>query len=69
MKKVRIENECVCCDLPCMGESCPNRHVEYVTFTCDVCGKEFEADELYDFDGDRMMCADCLLEQFDKIED
>ena len=43
MKKVT--NECVCCGLPCLGESCPYRRV--VRYYCDKCGRE---EKLYYYD-------------------
>lgn len=61
------ENECCGCAVPsypCLGDSCKNRHVPH--YYCDKCGQEF--DELYDFDGDAQLCAECLLENFDKIK-
>ena len=65
MKK--IENECVGCTdlgLYCLGDSCPNRNV--VRFYCDFCGDEDET--LYYYDGHEI-CADCLLKQFEIVED
>lgn len=32
----KIENHCVDCDLPCLGNSCPYQNVE--VFYCDICG-------------------------------
>ena len=58
----RIENECVGCDLPCLGSSCPNKNV--VRFYCDRCHEEAE---LYHYNGDEI-CSDCLLEEFDRVE-
>ena len=56
-----IENECVGCDVPCMGGGCPLRHVEH--FYCDECGDETQ---LYDFDGQEL-CLDCIEAKLDKI--
>lgn len=53
----RIENDCVKCGFPCMGDSCKYRNVEH--YYCDRC--EYEADDLYEHDGDEL-CLDCLLE-------
>lgn len=57
-----VTNECVCCDLPCLGSSCPNRNV--VNYYCDFCGEE---GKLYDYDGFEI-CEECLLKQFKVIE-
>ena len=62
-----IENECVGCTsmgLPCMGSSCPNRNV--VRCYCDECGEETT---LYYYDDDKELCADCLLEKFEIVEE
>lgn len=63
MKKV--ENECVGCPLEmgCLGSSCPNINV--VHYYCDKCGEETK---LYYYDGYEL-CADCLLEEFEVVED
>ena len=60
MKK--IENECVGCDLPCLGNSCPNRNV--VRFYCDKCGEEAM---LYKYN-DEELCQDCLLKEFEVVD-
>lgn len=66
MKEVRkmkkIENECVDCDLPCLGNSCPKRKVPH--FYCDKCGDETT---LYEFDGEEL-CIDCIEKRLDKVE-
>lgn len=58
----RIENECVNCDLHCIGSSCPNLNV--VRYYCDECGYEAK---LRRYDG-RELCEDCLLLEFDVVE-
>lgn len=61
---IRIENFCVDCTsigLHCLGESCPNMHVE--VHYCDKCG--IQLDEIYECDGEEL-CADCLLDKFRK---
>lgn len=58
----RIEDECVGCVLPCIGNSCPYKNV--VRFYCDRCGNETT---LYDYFGEDI-CKDCLLEEFDIVE-
>lgn len=55
---VRMEDDCVACDVWCMGAACkyfyPNPH-----FYCDECGKE--VDELWKYDNSEL-CYDCLCE-------
>ena len=50
-------NECVDCGLPCMGQSCPNRHVLH--YECDRCKKEVY--ELRVHDGEEI-CIHCYEE-------
>lgn len=57
-----LENECVSCGLPCLGNSCPNRNVPH--YYCDECQEE---DTLYDSEFGEL-CADCLLKKFPVIE-
>lgn len=62
---VTYENECCGCAVPaypCMGNSCPNRHVKHLY--CDKCKDDVET--LYEVDG-KELCADCALESFEKI--
>ena len=61
MKK--IENDCVSCGLPCLGDSCPNRNVPH--YYCDKCGAEEE--NIYKYDGQEL-CLDCIVEQLEKVE-
>lgn len=61
MKK--IENECVCCGLPCLGSSCPNQNV--VRYYCDRCGEE---DDLYYFN-DEELCIYCIKKLLEKVEE
>lgn len=58
----KTQNECVSCGLPCLGNSCPNRHV--TRYYCDDCGEE--EDELYDFDGYEL-CERCTLKRIPKV--
>lgn len=54
---VRIENECVGCDYPCIGKrACPLTHVR--RFYCDVCHDE--ADTLYWY-GSQQWCRECII--------
>lgn len=57
-----IENECVSCGLPCMGNACPYQNVPH--YYCDRCGEETT---LYHYDDDEL-CADCLLKEFEIVE-
>lgn len=50
----RIENHCVDCGLPCIGDSCPCRNV--VVDYCDDCG---DLGAKYRIDGDDL-CDDCV---------
>lgn len=62
---VKYEDECCDCDVPsypCIGNSCPNRHVKHLY--CDECYDEVY--ELYDFEGIQL-CEKCLLKKFEKI--
>jgi hypothetical protein len=62
---VRYENDCCDCateSYPCRGKACPLRNVPH--YYCDKCGKE---EALYEY-GDEELCADCLLEKFEKVE-
>lgn len=62
---IRYENNCCGCateSYPCIGDSCPNRHVP--VFVCDECGDE--VDDLYEY-GSEQLCADCVLERLDKV--
>jgi len=52
------ENECCSCEspgYPCLGDSCPRRHVLHLY--CDECGKDVE--ELFDYEG-KEVCEECL---------
>ena len=62
---VRREDQCVGCppEMGCLGPSCPYRDVPVLI--CDCCGEEVY--DLYLIDGEQY-CADCLLQQFEKVE-
>lgn len=60
---ITYENDCVCCDLPCMGKNCPYYSVAH--YYCDKCNDE--TDELYEYE-DKQLCQDCLLESVPKVE-
>lgn len=57
-----IENECVDCELPCIGTSC--KYFNVTRYYCDEC--EYE-DLLYEFDG-QQLCTECILKRLDVVE-
>lgn len=57
----KIENDCVDCGRPCLGNSCP--HVNVPHHYCDECGDEAP---LYDYEG-KELCAECLLRNFEVL--
>lgn len=59
---VVIENQCVDCGLPCLGDSCPNRNVE--VYYCDKCHEQLSHEEIYETDDGDELCEDCLKERF-----
>lgn len=59
---LRFEDDCVGCPQGCIH--CGRKHTPY--FYCDKCGGSFEPEALYDYD-DEMLCADCLLANFDTV--
>ena len=63
---VIYENECCDCAVPaypCLGSSCPNRHVKH--YYCDECGEDVE--KLYEFD-DEELCLDCIEKRLEVVE-
>ena len=63
---IRFENECCSCAVPgypCLGISCPNRHVKH--FYCDDCGNDVET--LYRFE-DKELCLDCIEKGLEVVE-
>lgn len=59
----RIENGCVDCGLPCLGNSCPHRNE--VAYYCDECGEETD---LYYFE-DEELCIDCIESRLKKVNE
>ena len=57
------ENQCVGCEMGCMGDSCPNRRVR--VFYCDRCNDEIDPDDVYEVDGEDL-CFSCLSAMFKK---
>ena len=57
-----IEDGCVSCGFPCLGNAC--RHYRVTIYLCDECGDETT---LYDFDGHEL-CINCIADKLDKIE-
>ena len=63
---VIYENECCDCAVPgypCLGNSCPNRHVKH--YYCDDCRDDVE--KLYRFDGEEL-CIDCIEKRLEVVE-
>ncbi len=61
---VKYEDECCGCAVPaypCLGSTCPNRHV--ARHYCDDCGDETQ---LYEWD-DKELCLDCIEKYLEKI--
>lgn len=61
---IYYSNDCCDCTLPCIRQSCPYYKVKH--FKCDECGEEDI--KLYKHD-DRELCENCLLEEFEVVED
>lgn len=57
----RVENDCVGCELPCIGDSCPYRNVTH--YYCDNCGDETQ---IYEFEGEEL-CIDCIEKRLKKV--
>lgn len=63
---ITYENECCDCAVPgypCLGSSCPNRHVK--RYYCDECGDDVE--KLYEFDSEEL-CLDCIEKRLEVVE-
>lgn len=56
---LKIQNDCVGCDLPCIGSACPHEHVLH--FYCDDC--KSDVDMLYDYGNGKQLCEDCMIER------
>lgn len=64
---IKVVDECVrACPERMCNSSCPNLNVKH--YYCDCCGEECDPEDLYDFDGD-MLCAECLLGNFQTIKE
>lgn len=57
------ENECVCCDLPCIKTDCP--YYDVIHLYCDICNEETNI--LYEYEY-KEICQECLLKAIPKIE-
>lgn len=65
---VKYENQCCGCAVPaypCLGKSCPRRHVK--VYECDGCGEELDYGELFEFD-DKQLCIECIKEELTVVE-
>lgn len=58
---LKIENQCVDCGLPCLGDSCKNRNTR--VFYCDYCGDEGAG---YRIDGEDF-CGRCIQAYVDSV--
>ena len=60
------EDECCGCaspGYPCIGDSCPNRHV--LKFQCDNCGTDdLNEDDIEIGDNGEELCTDCAMELY-----
>lgn len=56
---VIYENDCVCCDLPCIG--CGLKRSPH--YYCDQCEEETE---LFKFEG-QQLCIECLTKRLVKV--
>ena len=59
---IEVRNECVSCGLPCISCGLQRVHVK----VCDYCGED--VDTLYEYGGEQV-CADCLLAEFEEVQD
>ena len=57
---MKIENQCVHCDIPCVN--CGLKRVP--VYYCDRC-KEETGEDVYD-DGEEELCEPCLLKKYRK---
>ena len=62
---VKIENDCVDCGLPCIGDRCKYR--QFPHYYCDECGEELQAGELYEYDGQEL-CIDCIKDKLPVVK-
>lgn len=60
---IKHEDDCVGCEIPCMGNGCPLKNVPHLY--CDRCKEE--SDELYIFDGEEL-CIGCIIKNLEKVE-
>ena len=60
---IKLENECVGCGLPCLGDSCPYRNVPH--YYCDECGDETD---IYEYE-DEELCLSCIERRLKRVGD
>ena len=59
---IQKANECVGCEIPCIGSICGYRNV--TRFFCDVCDEE---KKIYHYKGEHY-CIDCIIEDMELEE-
>jgi hypothetical protein len=62
---IRVEDDCVGCQLPCIGSACPYKNALH--FYCDVCEEEVEDNMLWKVDG-KQVCEYCLKAHFPMVD-
>lgn len=63
---LKIENDCVGCDLPCLGSACRYRNVLH--YYCDDC--ESDVNKLYKWDDGSQLCRECCIDRlFDELHE
>lgn len=62
---IKYEDSCVCCGLPCLGESCPNKSVLHLY--CDKCKQEVARLFYSPISIDAQLCEDCVLEELEEV--
>lgn len=60
---ITYENECLGCDVHCIGNACPYRSVKH--YYCDNCRSD--VDVLYRHDNDEL-CIDCLIKRMEVVK-
>lgn len=58
----QIENNCVDCGLPCLGDTCPHKYTAHLY--CDRCNDD--VDKLYKVN-DEELCSECALDVLEVV--